>query len=219
MSSRIFESVSDLPGVFPVFPLAGTLLFPRSILPLNIFEPRYLNMIDDAMAGDAVIGMIQSLGEGPKSHPDIAGVGCLGRISSYSETEDGRYLIALEGVCRFSVAQELPFEKPYREVEASWSHYAHDLEPAEDAGSASRERLLTALTDYLARNRLQADWNAAENAPMEGLVNSLCAACPFSLMEKQALLESVDLAARSEALITLLEMDIKGQGGSATWLQ
>ncbi|MFC6199311.1 LON peptidase substrate-binding domain-containing protein [Ponticaulis profundi] len=219
MARSIYESTSDLPKSFPIFPLAGVLLFPSGLLPLNIFEPRYLNMLDDAMAGDAMIGMVQSLETGPRAHPDIAQVGCLGRISSYSETEDGRYLIALEGICRFRITQELPFERPYREAEADWSPFTQDLSAPDMEQVPGREQLLSSLQTYLERNRLQADWRAAENAPLEQLINSLCAACPFTVMEKQALLEAPDLRSRAESLITLFHMDRDGHGGKPTWLQ
>ena len=127
MTRRRFETIGDLPDTIAIFPLPGALLFPSGLLPLNIFEPRYLNMIDDAMAGDRLIGMVQALGGGPKHHPEIAAVGTLGEIVSHSETEDGRYLITLRGVSRFEVVQEPPLELPYRTAEVSWDVYELSL--------------------------------------------------------------------------------------------
>ena len=213
-----YDRTEQLPSRFPVFPLSGCLLFPRGILPLNIFEPRYLNMIDDAMAGNGFIGMVQSLGTGPKDYPDIARVGCLGRIASYSETEDGRYLISLAGICRFRIADELPFERPYRAIEADWGRFEADLGTQDASGLPTRESILGALRDYLQKRGMQADWTAAENAPLESLIHALCGGCPFSVLEKQALLEAPDLKARCELLIALLEVDAKNNGGSS-WLQ
>ena len=128
MSERAYTDISQLPETFPVFPLTGVILFPGGLLPLNIFEPRYLNMVDDAMAGNGVIGMIQP-SDGDKAYPDLSEVGTLGRIVHYSETDDGRYLISLEGICRFDIAEELEFTKPYREVRANWVPFAGDLSP------------------------------------------------------------------------------------------
>lgn len=211
-----FHSIDDLPLRFPVFPLPGALLFPGSQLPLNIFEPRYLNMIDDARAGDGVIGMIQSLGSGPKSHPDIASVGCLGQITSYDETGDGRYLITLTGICRFRVEEELPFELPYREIRADWSEFGNDLFMPEEEELPERGEILVALGDYLEQNGMTANLGDADSAPVETLVNALSAGCPFSIMEKQALLEAPDLSSRAEILIALLQMNSLDMGDSSS---
>lgn len=218
MSHADFNQVSDLPDVIPIFPLGGALLFPRGVLPLNIFEPRYLNMIDDAMTGNRLIGMVQTLGTGPKSHPDIADVGTLGHIGHFSETEDGRYLITLQGVCRFQIAKELPLERPYRQARTDWSDYVIDLDQEAHAPLPDKQRVLTALSAYLSYNNMQADWDSVEDAPVEALINALAASCPFSTMEKQALLEAVDLNTRNDCLIALLEIDTSNKGGSK-WLQ
>ncbi len=209
-------SLDDLPLRFPIFPLPGCLLFPGSQLPLNIFEPRYLNMIDDIRAGDGVIGMIQSYETGPKTHPDIASVGCLGQLTGFQETEDGRYLITLTGVCRFRVEEELPFEMPYREIRADWTEFEHDLFEPEEEHLPHRADILEALGDYLSRNGLAANLEDADKAPTETLVNALSAGCPFSIIEKQALLEAPDLVARAEVLVTLLQMDGLDTGGSSS---
>lgn len=216
MSEGKYHTVSDLPDTFPVFPLGGVILFPRGILPLNIFEPRYLNMIDDAMSGDRVIGMIQPTG-GERHHPDLAEVGTLGRIVHYTETEDGRYLINLEGICRFEVGEEMPFVHPYRMVRADWSAYGSDLEDAISAPEPDREEVMEELRLYLERNHLRADWDSVEGVPVEALINALCVGCPFSAVEKQALLEAGDLAARAESLIALFRMNSNGEGNDQ-WL-
>lgn len=209
MSARTYRRITDLPERIAVFPLGGALLFPRWTLSLNIFEPRYLNMIDDAMSGHRMIGMVQSMG-GPKALPDLAHVGCAGRITSYAETDDGRYLIVLTGICRFDVDEISDPGTPYRQAAPDWTRFEGDLTPPEIADLPSRERLTGALKDYVARNEMSADWSAVEDAPIETLVNALCAGCPFSTIEKQALLEAEGLRERAEALIALLEMDIPG---------
>ncbi|MAK61760.1 MAG: peptidase S16 [Ponticaulis sp.] len=213
MSEPAYTDVSQLPETFPVFPLGGVILFARGLLPLNIFEPRYLNMVDDAMAGDGMIGMIQPTG-GDKAHPDLAEVGTLGRIVHYSETEDGRYLISLEGICRFEVVEELDFTKPYREVRAGWEPYVSDLLPPDKGQSASHIEIVRELEDYLSRNDLQADWDSVDGVPTEALVNALAVGCPFSAVEKQALLEAASLDQRSDSLIALFRMNSNGEGGT-----
>ncbi len=199
-----YRKISDLPASLPVFPLPGALVFPRWQLPLNIFEPRYLNMIDDAMAGHRLIGMIQPIG-GPRHAPEIADVGCAARITSYAETPDGRYLITLTGICRFRVERELDVTTPYRQIEPDWSDYAVDLVPPPDGSETLKLSLIRAFRDYAAQNSLDADWSAMEDAELETIVNALSCGCPFSLAEKQALLEARDLATRADALTTLLE--------------
>ncbi len=202
----VYVKASDLPQVVPVFPLPGVLLLPRGRLPLNIFEPRYLNMVDDAMAGDRVIGMVQTVG-GPRSRPELAAIGCVGRITSYAETSDGRYLITLTGICRFQLRNELNAPTPYRQARVSYDRFEADLTEPEDDGEFDRARLLTALRTYLQRRALDVDWDTAEGAPEEALVNSLAMALPFDPQEKQALLEASDLCARRDALTALLEID------------
>lgn len=207
-----YRKTEDLPETLAIFPLPGALVFPRWELPLNIFEPRYLNMIDDAMRGHRLIGMIQSLGGGTRERPDIARVGCAGRLTSYSETDDGRYLITLTGICRFAVKEELAVTTPYRQVRPDWESYAADLFAAPEAGLPDRSHLIRAFRTYASAQGLQADWGAVEEAPMETLVNALAAGCPFHAPEKQALLEAPTLAGRAQTLIALLE--IGGSGGA-----
>ena len=211
MPAPAYRRVSDLPEIIPVFPLSGALLLPRWQLPLNIFEPRYLNMLDDAMSGERMIGMVQTVG-GDRAHPDIAQIGCAGRITSFSETSDGRYLITLSGIARFRIAEELQVKTPYRQVRADWVDYADDLFEPDVTALPSRESLVQTLRNYIERNSMSADWSAVEDAPIETLVNALCAGCPFPSMEKQALLEAATLKDRCETLIALLEMDVPGTG-------
>jgi Lon protease-like protein len=202
-----YRHLSDLPQLIPVFPLDGALLLPGGELPLQIFEPRYLNMIDDAMAGDRVIGMIQTRG-GSRARPKLATVGCVGRITSYAETSDGRYLITLTGVCRFQAGEELDLRLPYRQLRANYERFGDDLGDEEaQASEDARARFATALKRYLNQRELDIDWDTAHEAPLEALVNSLCMGLPFDPAEKQAFLEAPDLAGRFEVLTTLLEID------------
>ena len=201
----------DLPQVIPVFPLAGAVVLPRGQLPLNIFEPRYLNMIDDAMAGDRIIGMIQP--QGSQSLPGLSPVGCAGRITSFAETSDGRYLITLTGCARFRLAAELPIQTPYRQIRADFAPFEADLAapPVDDVG-LDRDTLLDALRAYLETRGLDIDWDTAETAPPEALINSLSMALPFEPSEKQALLEAASLTDRSEVLTALMTIDAAESG-------
>ena len=190
----------------PIFPLCGVLLLPRGTLPLNIFEARYISMVDDVLAGDRVIGMVQPMeARSRAAAPEIYPIGCAGRISSFEETDDGRYLIALTGFSRFVISEELSDTNGYRRVRVDWSDYRDDL-TAEGCGSFDRERLLTGLVDYFSKHALSANWDAIRATPDERLVNTLAMICPFEPSEKQALLEAKTLAARAELMITLIEM-------------
>lgn len=209
-----YVKASDLPQVIPIFPLGGAILLPRGQLPLNIFEPRYLNMIDDAMAGDRIIGLIQPAG-GPVHQPSLTAVGCAGRITGFAETSDGRYLITLTGVARFRVAAELSSPTPYRQVRAEFAHYEADLSSPAD-GPFDRTGFLEALKLYLERRQLEIDWETAGAAPHEALVNSLSMALPFEPAEKQALLEAIDLSNRAESLKALLRIDAAEPGDGDT---
>ena len=210
-----YVKAMDLPQVIPVFPLDGVVLLPHGLLPLNIFEPRYLNMIDDVMAGDRIIGMVQThAGTVPaeRSRPRLAGIGCAGRITSYAETGDGRYLISLTGVCRFRLGAELPVQTPYRQVRADFVAFEQDLSSDETEAAGDREALVEALKAYLARAGMDVDWRMAGEAPLGALVNSLSMALPFDPAEKQALLEAESLEARRAALVALLRIGAAGGG-------
>ena len=206
-----YRKAADLPKVIPVFPLDGALLLPGGRLPLNIFEPRYLNMVDDVMAGDRIIGMIQTRG-GDKERPALAPVGCAGRITSYAESSDGRYLITLTGVCRFRPGKELPVQTPYRQVTAEFEPYESDLTAAPADGLLDRTMFFDVLKHYLDRRGLEIDWDSARSAPPDALINSLAIGLPFDPAEKQALLEAYSIADRRDALIALLEIDSAGSG-------
>ena len=207
-----YHKTSELPEVIPVFPLPGAMLFPRWELPLNIFEPRYLNMFDDAMRGDRIIGMIQSLG-GPRDRPNLARVGCAGRIIRYSETDDGRYLVTLSGICRFAVDRELDVTTPYRQARVTYDPYIADFTPRMGEDEVDRPALLRALKEFAAANELKIDWKGVNSAPNEALVNALSMMCPFGTREKQALLEAVDLKTRADVLVAITEIELARGGG------
>lgn len=208
MPAAVFRRASDLPQVIPVFPLDGALLLPTGDLPLQIFEPRYLNMIDDVMAGDRMIGMVQTRSGGDRARPNLASVGCCGRITSLSETSDGRYLITLTGLCRFIVGEELSAASPYRQVRANFLPFADDLSvEAFEVPAFDRRRFAGALKRYLNRRELDIDWETAKAAPLESLITSLSMGLPFEPAEKQALLEAPTMADRCDALTALLEID------------
>jgi Lon protease-like protein len=210
---RRYRTVRDLPAVIPVFPLTGALLLPRARLPLNIFEPRYLAMVEAAMASYRIIGMIQPKIPGEEEHtttkPALNAVGCAGRIVEYAETDDGRYLITLLGIARFRVAGERDSETPFRQVAADYSEFARDLKLEPEAlaeNAAQRDKLVKALKPYLTDHSMQTDWKSIEEAPVETLVSALAMICPFDPREKQALLEAPSVKERADALIALLEM-------------
>ena len=205
----------DLPQVIPVFPLPGAILLPRGQLPLNIFEPRYLNMIDDAMAGERMLGMIQPTG-GPAQLPSLSAVGCAGRITSFAETSDGRYLVTLTGIARFRVTTELPSQTPYRQVRAAFDPFEADLSAPQDDVAFDRPAFLAGLKHYLERRQLEIDWETAEAAPQEALINSLSMALPFEPAEKQALLESQALDDRVDVLTALMRIDAADMGDGDT---
>lgn len=211
---------ADLPETIPVFPLPGALMLPRARLPLNIFEPRYLAMLDDTLRSEhRLIGMIQPLesrGDGP---PTLRRIGCAGRVTSFSETEDGRYLIALSGVCRFRVVREVEGFTPYRRVTADWSDFARDLGSGEDDPGFERKPFLSLLRRYFEAARLSSDWDSLEEADEEMLINSLSMLCPFAVEEKQALLEAPRLAERRETLCALMEFAIASRGEDPEKLQ
>jgi Lon protease-like protein len=207
-----YRKSGDLPAVIPVFPLDGALLLPGGVLPLQIFEPRYLNMIDDAMRGHRLIGMVQTGDGGSRRVPALLSVGCAGRITSYSETGDGKYLIALTGICRFGVVQEIETRTPYRQVQTDFKRFEIDLAAEDEPMEFERAPFLAVLRRYLDSRQLGVEWEVVNSAPAPALINSLSMALPFSTVEKQALLEAPDLDARRFALTALLEIDGAGGG-------
>ena len=194
-----------LPNILPIFPLTGVLLLPRGRLPLNIFEPRYLAMFRDAMGGERLIGMIQPCDPPIREiNPAVYPLGCAGRITSFSETDDGRFLVALTGVSRFRIREELPLLSGYRRVIAEWDDFADDRTP--DETNFDRTRLTQALRGFFGQRQVEADWSAIEQAPGEHLVTSIAMMCPFAPNEKQALLEAKTFGERARLLTALIEM-------------
>ncbi|HTZ79452.1 MAG TPA: LON peptidase substrate-binding domain-containing protein [Stellaceae bacterium] len=207
MAERFAPSFEELPREIPIFPLTGVLLLPRGQLPLNIFEPRYLAMVSDALAPPRLIGMIQPQeGRGDAGEPPTYPLGCAGRITSFSETDDGRYLITLTGLARFTVGEELPLRRGYRMVRPDWSRFRDDL-TAPIAAELDRKRMVAALKPYFQRRGIGADWNAIGEMADEPLVTMLAMGCPFAASEKQALLEVRTLAERATLLTALFEME------------
>lgn len=204
-------SLADLPETLSVFPLSEALLLPRGRLPLNIFEPRYLAMFEDALKSDhRLIGMIQPADQ--SEQPGLRRVGCAGRIVQFSETEDGRYLLALAGVCRFVPEEEMQGFTPYRRVRPDWNRYSADLGPETPDEGFDRPAFLGLLKRYFEASGLSTDWDSLKEADEETLVNSLSMLCPFSSEEKQALLEAEDLAARRGSLTALMEFAVASDG-------
>ncbi len=207
--NRPYRNIGELPNVLPVFPLAGCLLLPRSELPLNIFEPRYLAMFDAALAGDRLIGMIQPLPDSQdRTAPALCNIGCLGRITRFAETGDGRYFIGLDGICRFRIGAERPDAASFRRFDVSYDEFTADLDPGADKMPPNRGALLDALRAYAERNSIGIDWDAVAKAPDEALVNALSMMSPFGVKEKQALLEASNVKVRAEVLVALAEMDL-----------
>jgi Lon protease-like protein len=210
-----YHSIDDLPRTLGLFPLTGVLLLPRGQLPLNVFEPRYLALVESALSGSRLIGMIQPTENEDKTlKPALSAIGCAGRITGYRETDDGRYLITLTGICRFRVAEELDTPASFRAIRPDFAPFAGDLVEG-DEPDFPRDRMLAALNDYLQRRELKADWRSVMNAPAETLVNALAMLCPFEPNEKQALLEAPSWEERVSTLLALLEMSSVTPGTSS----
>ncbi|MFZ1924341.1 MAG: LON peptidase substrate-binding domain-containing protein [Xanthobacteraceae bacterium] len=219
-----YKGPEALPEVIPVFPLPGALLLPRGQMPLNIFEPRYLAMIDDALHGrHRLIGMIQPdpAHPGPdQNKPHLFRVGCVGRITQFAESGDGRYLIQLIGIARFRIGEEMQVATPYRQCRVSYQPFADDFVPRKGEDEVDRKALLRALTAFLKANKLKADWDGIENAPNEALVNALAMMSPYDSAEKQAMLEAPDLKTRAEILVAVTEIELaKSKTSGETPLQ
>ncbi|MDN5005939.1 LON peptidase substrate-binding domain-containing protein [Bradyrhizobium sp. GCM10027634] len=207
-----YRGPADLPEIIPVFPLPGALLLPRGQMPLNIFEPRYLEMVDDSFRdGHRLIGMIQpDVTHSPKNSdkPVLFRVGCVGRITQLAESGDGRYILELTGVARFKVVEELEVLTAYRQCKVDFFAFADDFTARMGEEAVNREALLVALADFLKANNLKVDWEGVESAPNEALVNALAMMSPYGPAEKQAMLEAPDLKTRAEILIAVTEMDL-----------
>ncbi len=214
MTAPFAPKIHELPKEMAIFPLGGALLLPRGRLPLNIFEPRYLSMVQDALAMPArMIGMIQPVeAAAAEGEPGLYRVGCGGHISSFSETEDGRMLITLTGICRFTIINELRERNGYRAVAPDWQEFISDFEEELEA-DIDRPRLLTALKEYFKHHNIDANWDAIDHTPDDRLVTSLAMICPFEDSEKQALLEANGLHMRTELMTTMIEMALLEPGG------
>ncbi len=215
MSLQPPGSLADLPARVRLFPLEGALLLPRAAMPLNIFEPRYLAMVTDAMASDQMIAMIQPRAEPQAARPPLYRVGTIGRITQYGETGDGRFLITLTGLARFRLVRELAATTPYRQAEADYAPYQSDWSPAAPLAATARADVESTLRHFLDTQDLSADWDAVRTADDESLVNTLCAVCPFTPAERQALLEAPTLAERTSTLTTLMRF-ARGEASDET---
>lgn len=204
-------SQSDLPDTIPVFPLPGALLLPRARLPLHIFEPRYLAMIEDCMKTPTrLIGMIQPRNGQMSGDPKLHTIGCAGRLTAFSETEDGRYMITLSGISRYRVLEEIDGFTPYRRCKVSWSGFERDLGATERDPGLNRDTFFPALRSFFEAEDLRTDWESLEEAEDELLINSLSMLCPFEPEDKQALLEAPSLETRRETLVTLIQFALRG---------
>ena len=208
-----------MPSALPLFPLSGALLLPRGQLPLNIFEPRYLAMIDDALKTHRMIGMIQPEpgSNDEQKSPSLCTIGCAGRITQYAETDDGRYIVMLTGVARFAMAEEIAALTPYRQGRVDFSRFASDFQPRVGEEGVDRGGVLKALREFAEARNLQIDWDSINEAPNEALVNALSMMSPFGPREKQALLEADDLKNRAEVLVAITEIEVaRGQNAPSS---
>jgi Lon protease-like protein len=221
-----YRSVADMPKVLPLFPLRGAILLPRASLTLNVFEPRYLALVDHALAGNRLIGVVQPAPEAGNAESPagktfaLRRVGCAGRITAFTENDDGRVVISLAGVARFALAGDVEGSAPFRTARVDFAPYAKDFVVGHGEDDVDRPRLIATLRSYLIANNLNADWDRINSASNERLVNMLSVLSPYGPEEKQALLEAPDLRARAEALIALAEMELAAtDDGSGTSLQ
>ena len=222
-----YRRPADLPPRIPVFPLRGAILLPRATLPLNVFEPRYLSMLEDVMSGSRIIGILQP--EGSEDDDDqespigkatgLRGVGCAGRVTSYQQLDDGRLVITLSGIMRFAFIGEAEAGTPYRIMSVSYDRFAADLTEGLGEEFVDRQNLLRVLKSYLEANSLKTDWSAIQRASNEFLINALSVMCPYGPEEKQALLEAKDLKSRADVLVALAEIELASNGSSGSTLQ
>lgn len=204
------SKITDLPETIPVFPLPVALLLPRSHLPLHIFEPRYLQMLDDVLTSDhRLIGMVQPYGKDQRLHS----IGCAGRVTAFSETEDGRYMITMSGKSRFRIAAEVEGFTPYRRCKVTWQGFERDLGGTDKDATFNRSAFMKVLARYFEEENLSTDWESLQEADDELLINSLSMLCPFEPEDKQALLEAPSLTTRRETLTTLMEFSLRGGSG------
>jgi Lon protease-like protein len=216
------QTPEDCPDVIPVFPLSGALLLPRGQMPLNIFEPRYLAMVDAALKGARMIGMVQPDPDHDTGArvPELAKVGCLGRITQFAETGDNRYMITLSGVSRFRIVEEVLAVTPFRQCRVDYTPFVSDFTEKAGEDQVDRASLIKTLKDFVEANDLSIDWNGINAAGNEALVNALSMMAPFGIREKQALLEAEDLKTRADLLVAMTEIELaRGDDGSDATLQ
>ena len=213
------DRIDALPTVIPVFPLSSVLLLPRGELPLNIFEPRYLSMVEDALRADRIIGMAQLQDEQEGLRPTIHSVGCIGKITHFAETGDGRLMLTLTGLARFRVVEEMTVLTPYRQCLVSYEEFARDLVERDGENLVDRSAILKTLRNFAEANRMKIDWKGIEQTPNEALVNALAMMSPFGPDEKQALLEAKTLAMRADVLVAITEIELARGNGTSSNLQ
>jgi Lon protease-like protein len=213
--NAVYAGPQDLPDAIPVFPLPGALLLPRGQMPLNIFEPRYVAMVDEALRTNRVIGMIQPDPEsGAAAVPKLYPVGCAGRLTQLAETGDGRYLMTLTGIARFRIEEELATTLPYRVCRVSFEPFGADFRARAGEDEVDRPAVLEALKAFAEATDMKLDWKGVEQAPNEALVNALSMMSPYGPREKQALLEAPDLKTRAEMLVAITEIELaRARGG------
>ena len=218
--NKPYEGPEELPDTIPVFPLEGALLLPNGDLPLNVFEPRYLQMVDDALRTHRVIGMIQpDSAASSEDKPSLYSCGCAGRITAFGESGDGRYLLTLTGVARYRIVEELIVDTPYRQCQVTYAPFASDFGDGEGEDQVDRQGVLKALRDFAEAHSLTVDWRGIDAAPNGALVNALSMMSPFGAREKQALLEAVDLKSRADVLIAIAEFELARRDGDSAGLQ
>ena len=218
-TERLWPTPGDMPTIVPVFPVAEALLLPRGQLPLNVFEPRYMAMVDDALRSNRFIAMIQPLNEPgpPPISPVLAPIGCVGRITQFAETRDARYVVTLSGVARFRIVSEQSVLTPYRQCEVDYSEFVRDFDPRSGEEDVDREGVLRALRDFANATKLEIDWEGINSAHNEALINALAMMSPFGAREKQALLEAPDLKTRAQVLIAITDFELAaGEVGSSS---
>lgn len=214
--NAVYRGPQDCPLTIPLFPLTEALLLPRGEMPLNIFEPRYLAMVDDALAGRRVIGIIQPVRlEDPAPAPELYAIGCAGRVTHFSETGDGRYLVTLTGVARFRLVNEIAVTTPYRQARVDYTSFHSDFVARAGEEDVDRDAVTKALEAFVKSRGLGIDWRGVRSASNEALVNALSMMSPYGLREKQALLEAPDLKTRAEMLVAITEIELARGGGSA----
>jgi uncharacterized protein len=216
-----YEGPQDLPDIIPVFPLEGALLLPRGELPLNIFEPRYLQMVDDALRTHRLIGMVQpEMGaDADETRPGLYACGCVGRITAFGESGDGRYVLTLTGIARYKVVEELNVDTPYRQCRVDFDAFRQDFIASEGADEVDRPSIIKTLRNFARSHQLTVDWRGIDAAPNESLVNALAMMSPFGPREKQALLEAADLKSRADVLIAIAEIELARRESDSSGLQ